>query len=196
MFYSDKVLVIDDGGSMTATTRVRTEEYELLFDAFDTDGDGQIGQLDIDVLVQRWCVALQVPPGTAAWNKITRTANRLWQDLIGHVDPVGDKQVSKREWVDSHDQPGFIENAAIPWAVGVFDVGDPNGEGRVSLGAWMTCQTVTGWPQAESLEMFQQLDDDGDGYVQRDMFVEYIEQFYRTADDDDRWWSREVSPTP
>jgi Ca2+-binding EF-hand superfamily protein len=169
---------------------LRTQEYELLFDAFDTDRDGQIGQLDFDVLVQRWCVALQVPPGTPAWNQITRKANRLWQDLLGHVDSTGDKQVSKQEWVESHDQPGFIENAAIPWAVGVFDVGDPNGEGRVSLQAWMTCQTVTGWAQAESLEMFQQLDDDRDGYVQRDKFVDYIEQFYRSARDDDRWWSR------
>jgi len=172
------------------TTALQKQEYEQLFDAFDTDGDGLIGQLDIDVLVQRWCVALGVPPGTPAWNEITSTANRLWQDLLGHVDSAGDKQVSKQEWVDSHDQPGFIENAAIPWAVGVFDVGDPNREGRVSLQAWMTCQTVSGWGQAESLEMFQQLDDDGDGYVQRDKFVDYIEQFYRAAQDDDRWWSR------
>jgi Ca2+-binding EF-hand superfamily protein len=172
-----------------SSTAVRQQEYELLFDAFDTDRDGQIGQLDLDVLVQRWCVALQVSPGTPAWNQITRRANRLWQDLIGHVDANGDKQVSKQEWVDSHDQPGFIENAAVPWAVGVFDIGDPNGEGRVSLQAWMTCQTVTGWGQAESLEMFLQLDDDKDGYVQRDKFADYIDQFYRSAQDDDRWWS-------
>jgi Ca2+-binding EF-hand superfamily protein len=172
------------------STALREQEYELLFDAFDSDGDGQIGQLDIDVLVQRWCVALEVAPGTPAWNQITRKANRLWQDLLGHVDSAGDKQVSKPEWVESHDQPGFIENAAIPWAVGVFDVGDPNGEGRVSLQAWVPCQTVTGWPQEESVEMFRQLDDDGDGYIQRDTFAEYIEQFYRSADDDDRWWSR------
>ena len=172
------------------SSALRKQEYELLFDAFDTDRDGQIGQLDIDVLVQRWCVALQVPPGTPAWRRITRTANRLWQDLLGHIDSTGDKQVSRQEWVDSHDQPGFIENAAIPWAVGVFDVGDPNGEGRVSLQAWMTCQTVTGWDQAERLEMFQQLDDERDGYVQRERFAGYIEQFYSTANDEDRWWSR------
>ena len=172
------------------TSALQKQEYEQLFDAFDTDGDGQIGQLDIDVLVQRWCVALDVPPGTPAWNQITRKANRLWQDLIGHVDSAGDKQVSRQEWVDSHDQPGFIENAAIPWAVGVFDVGDPNGEGRVSRQAWVTCQTVTGWPEADSIEMFEQLDDDGDGYIQHDKFAEFIEQFYRTAEDDDRWWSR------
>ncbi|MBF6329803.1 EF-hand domain-containing protein [Nocardia transvalensis] len=168
---------------------LRTEEYEMLFDAFDTDRDGLIGQVDIDVLVQRWCVALHVPPGTPAWSQITRKANRLWQDLIGHFDEAGDKRVSKQEWVASHDQPGFIENAAIPWAVGVFDVGDPEGEGRVSLQAWMTCQTVTGWGQVESLDMFLQLDDDRDGYVQRDRFVAYIEEFYSNAEDSDRWWS-------
>src|SRR3954468_19673562 len=172
-------------------TGLQQQEYELLFDAFDTDGDGQIGQLDIDVLVQRWCVAREVPPVTPAWNQITRKSNRLWQDLLGHVDAAGDKQVAKQEWVDSHDQPGFVANAAMPWAVGVFDVGDPNGEGRVSLQAWMTCQTVTGWGQAESLEMFQQLDGDGDGYVQRDKFAAYIDDFYRTTQDDDRWWSQE-----
>src|SRR3954454_5769328 len=170
-------------------TGLQQQEYELLFDAFDTDGDGQIGQLDIDVLVQRWCVALEVPTGTPAWNQITRKANRLWQDLLGHRDSAGDKQVSKQEWVDTHDQPGFIEDAAIPWAVGVFDVGDPNGEGRVSLHAWVTCQTVTGWPEQDSIEMFHQLDDDGDGYIQRDRFAAYIEEFYNSAQDNDRWWS-------
>ncbi|MGW4393766.1 SRPBCC domain-containing protein [Amycolatopsis nivea] len=171
------------------TTSVRQQEYEMLFDAFDLDHDGQIGQLDLDVLVQRWCVALQVPPGHPAWNQITRKANRLWQDLIGHFDKDGDKRVSKQEWVDSHEQPGFVEKAAAPWAIGVFDIGDPDGEGRVSLQRWMTCQTVTGWDQAESLKMFQQLDDDQDGYVQRDKFVAYIEEFYSTTEN--RWWSQQ-----
>lgn len=178
-----------------APVGVREEEFGVLFDAFDTDHDGQIGQLDLDVLVQRWCVALHVAPGTRAWLSITGRANRLWQDLLGHRDSAGNKQVSRQEWVDSHDRPAFVRDAAIPWAIGVFDIGDPDETGRVSLQAWMTCQSVTGWDQMESLHTFQQLDDNQDGYIERARFTSYIEEFYATTVDNDRWWWTGATPS-
>lgn len=154
------------------------EEYEALFKAFDHDGDGVIEQTDVDLLVQRWCRALLVSPGSPQWREITRVSNRLWQHLEGSVDEAGDKQVSRREWVASHEQPGFIENVAIAWGIAVFDMG-ADADKRVSLQVWMTTHSVTGYAQLESLAGFQRLDEDGDGYIDRDPFVKYIEDFYR-----------------
>ncbi|GAA4304385.1 EF-hand domain-containing protein [Actinomadura luteofluorescens] len=153
------------------------EEYEALFKAFDHDGDGVIEQTDVDLLVQRWCRALHVVPGSPQWLAITRPSNRLWQHLEGTVDAAGDKKVSKRDWVASHELPGFIENVAIPWGVAVFDMG-ADADKRVSLQVWMTTHSATGYPQLESLAGFQRLDEDGDGYLDRDPFVKYIEAFY------------------
>ncbi|GAB3974285.1 hypothetical protein GCM10029978_055520 [Actinoallomurus acanthiterrae] len=160
----------------------QAEGYRLLFDHFDTDHDDQIEQDDIDVLVQRWCAALHRAPGDSAWRQMTRRSNRLWQHLRGHTNAEGDKQVSKTEWVDSHDDAGFVQNVAVPWALAVYDLGDAKGDGRVSLQAWMTTHTVSGYGQAESLAAFQELDHDRDGYVEKKDFIQHIEGFYRPRD--------------
>ncbi len=153
------------------------EEYEALFRRFDHDGDGLIQQSDIDLLNQRWCVALHVTPGSRQWHAITGRSNRLWQDLPGHRDAAGDKVVTVEEWVKAHDDPVFVEQVAIPWAVSVFDMGTDD-DGRVSLQVWMTTQSVSNYPQIASLEAFQRLDENGDGYLDREPFTRYIEGFY------------------
>lgn len=154
-----------------------TEEYELLFKRFDDDGDGLIRQSDIDLLNHRWCVALHVVPGSRQWYAITTHANRLWQHLPGHIDAAGDKVVTREEWVAAHDDREFVEKVAIPWAVSVFDMGTDDDQ-RVSLQVWMATQAVSDYPQIASLEAFQRLDENGDGYLDREPFTKYIEQFY------------------
>lgn len=154
-----------------------TEEYELLFQRYDHDGDGLIRQSDIDLLNHKWCVALHVVPGSRQWHAVTGRSNRLWQDLPGHVDAAGDKVVSRQEWVSAHHDPAFVEQVAIPWAVSVFDMGSDDDQ-RVSLQVWMTTQSVSSYPQIASLEAFQRLDEDGDGYLDRKPFEKYIETFY------------------
>jgi len=155
-------------------------EYEGLFNRFDHDGDGLIRQSDIDLLNQKWCVKLHVAPGTPQWYAITTHSNRLWQHLPGTIDEAGDKVVSRAEWVGAHDDLAFVEKVAMPWGVSVFDMGADD-DGRVSLQVWMTTQSVSDYPQIASLEAFQRLDDNGDGYLDRDPFAKYIEDFYRRS---------------
>jgi hypothetical protein len=157
-------------------------EYEGLFKRYDHDGDGLIRQSDLDLLNQRWCVALHVAPGCPQWYAITTHSNRLWQHLPGRIDEAGDKVVGLDEWVAAHDDWDFVERVAMPWAVSVFDMG-ADGEGRVSLQVWMTTQSVSDYPQVASLEAFQRLDENGDGYLDREPFTKYIEDFYRRTGD-------------
>jgi Ca2+-binding EF-hand superfamily protein len=152
-------------------------EYELLFKRYDHDGDGVIEQSDLDLLNSRWCTALHVPPGSRQWYAITRHSNRLWHHLPGTVNADGDKVVSVRQWVSAHDDAAFVERVAIPWAVSVFDMGADD-DGRVSLAVWMATQSVSDYPQIDSLRAFQRLDENGDGYLDREPFTKYIEAFY------------------
>ncbi|MFB9904141.1 EF-hand domain-containing protein [Allokutzneria oryzae] len=148
------------------------------FNRYDVDGDGTIDQTDIDGVVQSLCSAHRVVPGSPAWREITSRANRLWYDLIGHLDDDGDRTVSREEWVAAHDRPGFIDAVAIPLARFAFEIGDADQDGRMSLNEWMISHTVFGSNQLEALESFQSLDEDGDGYVTADEHAAAVARFY------------------
>ncbi|MGW4115150.1 EF-hand domain-containing protein [Actinosynnema sp. NPDC004786] len=165
-------------------TELQQRKFEQHFDRYDANGDGVLDQSDIDRLVQGWCVSFGATPGSEQWREVTRKANKFWQELEGHADGSGDKVVTKEEWVAAHDNPGFIEDVAIPLAQTTFELGDTDGDGRVSLNEWMTLQSASGVGQVEALEMFQKLDGDGDGFVTTDEHAAAIRDFYRSTDPD------------
>jgi hypothetical protein len=125
-----------------------------------------------------------VAPGTSQWRQVTAAANRLWQLLKGHVDSNGDKVVTKQEWVSTHEDSDFVDNVAIPLDQAAFELGDLDGDGRVSLSQWMTFQTVAGIGQREALSLFQALDTDGDGYLTSAEYAETLRAFYGSTDPD------------
>lgn len=163
-------------------TDLQLRKFEKLFENLDGNGDGVIDQSDVDRLVQGWCAAFGVPPGSERWRQVTARSNKLWQSLEGRVGADGDTVVGKQEWVAAHDDPDFIENVAIPLAEANFALADVDEDGRVTLNEWMTAQNVAGLGQVEALEAFQSLDSDGDGYITAEEHRTAVRNFYRSTD--------------
>jgi Ca2+-binding EF-hand superfamily protein len=166
-------------------TDLQLRKFEKLFENLDTDGDGVIDQADVDRLVQGWCAAFGVPPGSERWRQATARSNKLWQSLESRADADGDTVVGKQEWVAAHEDPAFIENVAIPLAEANFDLADVDQDGRVALNEWMTAQSVVGLGQIEALEAFQLLDADGDGFITAEEHLAALHEFYRSTDSED-----------
>jgi Ca2+-binding EF-hand superfamily protein len=165
-------------------TEVQSQKYEKIFSNFDVDSDGDIDQTDVDALIYGWCLIFDVAPGSPEWRMVTSLANRWWQDLIGTVGPDGNKTVSKEEWAKSLEQPGFIDNVAIPLSMAVFDLADKDGDGNLSRAEYLKGATAGRATITESLHAFSLLDKDGDGYISKEEYRKAVEDFYKGTDPD------------
>ncbi|WP_225732113.1 MULTISPECIES: EF-hand domain-containing protein [unclassified Nocardia] len=163
-------------------TKAQQQKFAKHFERYDADNDGKIDQSDIDVLINKWCHAFHIAPGSDKWRSTVKRANRLWQDLQGHADANGDKEISREEWIAAHEDPRFVDEVAIPLAQLTFELGDVDGDGRLSLSEWMTLQSVSGVGQVEGLKMFQALDTNGDGYISTDEHDAALREFFGSED--------------
>ncbi|WP_447002717.1 EF-hand domain-containing protein [Saccharothrix isguenensis] len=166
------------------STELQRQKLEQQFDRFDSNGDGVIDQSDVDRLVQGWCAAFGATPGSEQWQKVTTRSNKLWRLLDGHLDADGDMVVDKEQWVAAHGKPDFIDKVAIPLAQATFELGDVSQDGRLGLNEWMTAQSIAGVGQMEALEVFQSLDEDGDGFVTAAEHLAALREFYGSTDRD------------
>lgn len=163
-------------------TELQRRKYEKAFDRFDVDDDGIIDETDITAMVQIWCDTFDVAPRSEDWKKINSLANKLWRDLEGTVDADGNKSVTKQEWHAAMENPEYVENVALPFALAVFDLADKDGSGQLTVNEMIAAQSKAGIAEAETRQMFDRLDTDGDGYVTRDEYGEAIRQFYLSDD--------------
>jgi Ca2+-binding EF-hand superfamily protein len=163
-------------------TEIQRQKYEKIFNNFDVDGDGDIDQTDVDALIHGWLHIFDVAPGSPEWRQVTSLANRWWQDLIGTTGPDGTKTVTKEEWVRSLEQPGFIDNVAVPLSMAAFDLGDKDGDGKLSREEYLKGTTAGRTTVAESLYAFNLLDKDGDGYISKEESRKATEDFYKGTD--------------
>lgn len=165
-------------------TELQRRKYEKAFERFDVDGDGVIDATDITALVQLWCDTFDIAPGSEEWKKINSLAYKLWQNLEGTTDTDGDKSVSREEWNASMERPDFVDKVALPFALAVFDIADKDNDGQVSMAEMTAAQSKAGISEAETGRVFQQLDTDGDGYVERNEYENAIKEFYLSDDPD------------
>jgi Ca2+-binding EF-hand superfamily protein len=163
---------------------LQTAKFEREFRNIDTDNDGMIEETDVDVVVQSWCIDFGFAPGTAQWRRINSWGHLMWRNLIGVADEDGYKKVSMADWVASHQQPGFIEKVAMPFAQMAVDLADTDNDGRLSEQDWLTGQRSTGQSEEEIIESFRYIDTDNDGYVTKDECYQAIKEFYLSNDPD------------
>ncbi|MCL7430399.1 EF-hand domain-containing protein [Streptomyces sp. YS415] len=159
-------------------TQTERDRFQAMFRQCDVDGDGVIEQVDIDQMVQQTLARAGVLPGSAGWRRVTDLSNRLWQALHSSADADGDGKVSAREFVAAYRRPAFLDEVAIPFELAVLETADADDDGRISLAEWMTWQQAKGLSQLASLEEFQQIDADGDGFLTREECVQHVKRSY------------------
>lgn len=164
-------------------TELQRLKYEKVFERFDLDRDDLIQQSDIDALVEAWAREFGLVPGSGEWRQLVNWANRMWQDLLGHLDGDGNKVVTKAEWLRTHERREFIEQVAIPFSLALFDAGDTDHDGRISEREWLVAQLTSGLRENEATSAFQRLDTDDDGYLTKADYALASTEFY-TSDDD------------
>ncbi|MFF8998644.1 EF-hand domain-containing protein [Streptomyces achromogenes] len=159
-------------------TKAERDHFQTLFRQLDTDGDGVIAQVDLDVLVQGTLIRYGAFPGSERWRRITDLGNRLWDGLRTGLDTDKDGEISAREFVTAYRRPEFLEQTVIPFETAVLEMSDEDGDGRASVTEWVAWQQAKGVPVPDALREFTEIDADGDGYLGRDEYTRHLESQY------------------
>jgi Ca2+-binding EF-hand superfamily protein len=154
------------------------QRIEKEFEKYDTNGDGKIVRADINNVLWSLCVGFEVGPDSNQWQEITVRANKLWQEIEGHLNSNGEKEITMEEWVAAHQVSGFVENIAIPLALATFALVDCVGAGKVSLNDWMAAQAILGASEIQALEEFHRLDINKDGFISANEYSKAANESY------------------
>jgi Ca2+-binding EF-hand superfamily protein len=172
-------------GRIEMVAELRQRKLQKVFASFDIDQDGVIDEMDITAMAQIWCDTYDVAPRSDGWRKIHGHAHRLWHDIRGSTDSYGSKKVTREEWVawgDEAEFVDFVESAAIPFSMAVFDVADNDWDGRITVEEMMAAQMKSGMSAEETRDVFGRLDTDQDGYVTRHEYIQAAREFYLSDD--------------
>jgi Ca2+-binding EF-hand superfamily protein len=157
-------------------------KYEKMFNQFDANRDGVIEETDITAMAQSWCDTFGIAPRSEGWSKVYKTASKMWRDLQGSMDTSGDKKVTMDEWIASLTNPDFVETAAVPFSVAVFDIADKDGDGQLTFEEWSAAFNTAGLSDQEARQVFDKMDTDDDGHVEREEFAQATKDFYLSDD--------------
>ncbi|MBM7774175.1 Ca2+-binding EF-hand superfamily protein [Actinokineospora baliensis] len=163
-------------------TQLQQRKYEKAFERFDVDRDGVLQRNDITAMAEIWRQTFDVAPQTDEATRINGLAEQLWADITAATDADADGTVSKTEWNAAMERPEFVDKVALPFALAVFDLADKDNSGQLSVEEMIAAQTRSGISEQETRRMFDALDTDHDGSVQRDEYAAAIREFYLSDD--------------
>ncbi|MFI9005796.1 EF-hand domain-containing protein [Actinosynnema sp. NPDC053489] len=164
------------------TSDLKQRKYDKVFERIDADHDGRIDQSDITAMAEAWCQALGAAPGSPEATRLTKLASDMWKGVQQHADLDVDAAITRDEWATASEDPGFVDNVAVPFALAAFDAADRDDDGRISREEMAAAQTRSGMSESESRAAFEKLDVDHDGYVSREEFARAVKEFYLSED--------------
>ncbi|MER5261484.1 EF-hand domain-containing protein [Actinosynnema sp. NPDC002837] len=164
------------------TSDLMQRKHDKAFERLDADQDGRIDQSDITALADKWRKALGATPGSPEAARLTKLANDMWTGIQQHTDKDFDSAISKDEWNAASEDPGFVDNVAVPFALAAFDAADADNDGQISKEEMAKAQKQAGMSESESRAAFDKLDTDHDGYVSRKEFAAAVKEFYLSDD--------------
>jgi Ca2+-binding EF-hand superfamily protein len=163
----------------------RRRKISAGFRELDVDGDGRIGDDDIELLIKNHGDAYGYPEGTPEYDALARRTRAVWEQLK-RFDADGDGEVGLEEYVAGFaaflDQEEAFIGTMDALVDAFYAIADRDGDGRVSEEELIMHFRAWGHSEAQAREAFPKLDRGGNGGISKEEWMADLTEFYYSED--------------
>ncbi|MGK7902451.1 MAG: EF-hand domain-containing protein [Hormoscilla sp.] len=159
------------------------------FQVYDVNKNGCVEQADLELCAQKIAAMRGIQPGASEFEDIRGKYVAIWSNFWQAADVNGDGKVELEEYLSvaeksiaSFASSVKLQEAHVAKANTIFGCLDADGNGEISLAEYKQFCTAVGIGEQLAEEAFARLDENGDGVLSREEYMERSKEFH-TSDD-------------
>lgn len=162
-------------------TELQKRKWTRLFQVYDINGNGVVGQSDFEIVFENLAKARNLEPNSSEYNQLRTKFMENWEHFRRDTDTDKDGKIQLNEWLEHGDrriQNPSMYKTVVELAHKIFDLFDQDGDGVISIDEYK--KILSSWQVTEEVakESFPKLDFNGDGHISKEEYVELIRQFH------------------
>jgi len=160
-------------------TPLQQRKLRYLFSLDDADKDGVVERTDYERIADRLATSVGLAPGTPGYDQFHERYLGVWATLDRLADTNRDGKVSCDEYLAAYADI-LAELGASAGGMGqvLFDLADADGDGRIAEREHLALLGAYGVAADAARESFRRLDQDGDGFIRKDEFMQGAQDFF------------------
>src|SRR6266568_1206817 len=170
---------------MAMLSELRRRKLTAGFHELDLDGDGRIGNDDIELLVKGHGDAYGYPAETPEYAELARRTREVWEQLK-QFDTDGDGRVSLAEYVAGFEaflgQRDEFMAAMTVLVDSFYELADADNDGRISEDELIKHFRAWNHSEDQARTAFPRLDRNGNGAISKAEWMANLEEFYFSED--------------
>jgi Ca2+-binding EF-hand superfamily protein len=172
---------------MSTLSEFRRRKLSAGFAELDVNGDGYIGNSDIELLIKNHGSAYECPENTPEYAELARRTNAIWEQLK-QFDSSGDGEVSLEEYVAGFSaflskRDMFMDGMNM-LVDAFYTLADRDNDGRINEDDLIRHFRAWSHTEEQAREAFRKLDRNGNGAISKEEWMANLEEFYYSEDPD------------
>ena len=170
---------------MTMLSAFRRRKLSAGFNELDIDGDGRVGNADIESLIKNHGSAYGYAEGTPEYEALAQRTRDVWAQLK-QFDSSGDGEVTLEEYVAGFaaflDQRDAFMGSMDVLVDAFYALADQDRDGRVDENELIMHFRAWNHSEDQAREAFRHLDRNANGAISKAEWMANLEEFYYSED--------------
>jgi Ca2+-binding EF-hand superfamily protein len=170
---------------MTMLSAFRRRKLSAGFSELDIDGDGRVGNADIESLIKNHGSAYGYAEGTPEYEALAQRTRDVWAQLK-QFDSSGDGEVTLEEYVAGFaaflDQRDAFMGSMDVLVDAFYALADRDRDGRVDENELIMHFRAWNHSEDQAREAFRHLDRNANGAISKAEWMANLEEFYYSED--------------
>ena len=171
----------------TVLSDFRRRKVSAGFDQLDVDGDGYVGNSDVEQLVKNHGDAYGYSQGAPEYSELERQTVAVW-DQLKQFDTDGDGRVSLAEYVAGFEAFLSRRETFMSGMTALVDafylMADRDDDGKITEEELVRHFRSWGHTEQQAHEAFRRLDRSANGTISKEEWMQNLEEYYFSEDPD------------